>query len=280
MDARWVDELVTLRTAPASSHLKAKQTCKVDSLSSLVAEAVYEPRRRYGDPFARPGVIDLVQGGFGNLDDAANLLVIMGMSRPEPDELLRLHERLVEGSPTASAEIAEILYEWLLRRLHAAVAYAPQDDVADVASEALVRYLADPTRFRPELGKSLSGFLLMDAHGDLLNLLDSRRRRPASTPLSEGVADRLEDRNIGSMTRERLLEHLPSHLDERVLALLPDQLDRGILQLMMDGVRDSDAYAALMGLRQGSREVQAREVKRAKDRIRARLKRGGISRDW
>lgn len=218
--------------------------------------------------------------GFGDLDDAANLVVIMGMSRPEPDALLRLHERLVEGSPTASAEIADILYEWLLRRLHAAVAYASLDDVADVASEALVRYLADPTRFRPELGKSLSGFLLMDAQGDLLNLLDSRGRRPASTSLSEGVADRLEDRNIGSMTKERLLEHLPARLDERVLALLPDLADRRILELMMDGVRDTDAYAALMGLRGRSKEVQAREVKRAKDRIRARLKRGGISRDW
>jgi hypothetical protein len=81
------------------------------------------------------------------------------------------------------------------------------------------------------------------------------------------------------MTQERMLERLPSQLDERVLALLPDQLDRGILELMMDGVRDSDAYAALMGLRERSRDVQAREVKRAKDRIRARLKRGGIRRD-
>jgi DNA-directed RNA polymerase specialized sigma24 family protein len=199
---------------------------------------------------------------------------------PDQAELARLHARLADGSPTASADIAELLYEWLLGQLHAAVAYASADDVADVAADALVRYLADPNRFRPERGKGLSGYLLMDARGDLLNLLKSKRQQPAPASLSDAVADRLEDRNIGSMTRERLLEHLPSHLDERVLALLPDQLDRGILELMMDGVHDSDAFAALMGLRQRSREVQAREVKRAKDRIRARLKRGGISRDW
>lgn len=202
------------------------------------------------------------------------------MNGPDEAELLHLHRRLVEESPTASAEIAELLYEWLLGRLHAAVAYASADDVTDVAAEALVRYLADPSRFQPERGKSLSGFLLMDARGDLLNLLDRRRRRPAIGPLSEAVAEQLEDRNIGSMTRERLTEHLPWELNERVLALLPDPTDRRILALMMDGARNTDAYAALMGLTERSREVRAREVKRAKDRIRARLKRCGISRDW
>lgn len=202
------------------------------------------------------------------------------MSGPDQAELLRLHTRLTAGSPTASAEIAELLYEWLLARLRAAVAYASSDDVADVTSEVLVRYFADPTRFRPDLGKSLSGFLLMDARGDLLNLLNSPRRRPATAPLSDTVADQLEDRNIGAMTTERSLAHLPRRLDALVQALLPDPTDRRVLELMMDGVRDSDAYADLMGLRQRSREVQAREVKRAKDRIRARLKRGGISRDW
>lgn len=202
------------------------------------------------------------------------------VSRPDSDQLLQLHERLVEGNPTASAEIAEILYEWLLHRLQAAVAYASTEDVADVAADALVRYLANPDRFRPERGKGLAGFLLMDARGDLLNLLRSKRKLQPPTPISDAVADQLEDRNIRSMTQERMLERLPSRLDERVLELLPDRLDRGILELMMDGVRDSDAYASLMGLSERSREVQAREVKRAKDRIRARLKRGGISRDW
>lgn len=81
------------------------------------------------------------------------------------------------------------------------------------------------------------------------------------------------------MTQERMLEHLPAQLDERVLALLPGKLDRGILDLMMEGVRDTNTYAALMGLGQQPKEVQAREVKRAKDRIRARMKRGGINRD-
>jgi DNA-directed RNA polymerase specialized sigma24 family protein len=201
------------------------------------------------------------------------------MRRPDDTELLRLHANLVAANPTASAEIAEILYEWLMRRLKAAVPYASTEDVADVAADALVRYLANPDRFRPERGMGLAGFLLMDARGDLLNLLDSKRPQHRPTPLSDAVADQLEDRNIRSMTQERMLERLPSQLDERVLALLPDQRDRGILELMMDGVRDSDAYAALMGLRERSRDIQAREVKRAKDRIRARLKRGGIRRD-
>lgn len=201
------------------------------------------------------------------------------MRRPDDARLLRLHASLVEGSPTASAEIAEILYEWLMGRLHAAVAYASTDDVADVAADVLVRYFANPERFRPERGKGLAGFLLMDARGDLLNLLDSSRQRQAPTPLPDAVADQLEDRNIGAMTQERMLERLPAQLDKRVLALLPNPLDRGILELMMDGVRDTDAYAALMGLGERSTEVQAREVKRAKDRIRARLKRGGINRD-
>jgi hypothetical protein len=78
------------------------------------------------------------------------------------------------------------------------------------------------------------------------------------------------------MTKERDLEHLPSHLDARVLALLPDPTDQSLLELMMDGVRESAAYAAVMGLQGQPRDVQAREVKRAKDRIRARLKRGGV----
>lgn len=190
--------------------------------------------------------------------------------------LLGLHHRLQAGDRTASAEVAEALYLWLQKRLQAAIPYASPDDIADVAADTLIRYIAAPGKFQPERGKSLAGYLLMDGRRDLLNVLEKQRRRPPAVELSEAVADRLADRNVGSMGSEARVAYLPQELEGIVAAALPAKMDRRILELMMDRVRETSSYVAVMGIGASSTAEQAREVKRAKDRIRARLRRAGV----
>ena len=78
------------------------------------------------------------------IDEQAEVRLAGESLRPDASALLELHHRLVGGSPTASAQIAEALYEWLKRRLRAAVPYASADEVADAAADSLISYVADP----------------------------------------------------------------------------------------------------------------------------------------
>jgi hypothetical protein len=190
--------------------------------------------------------------------------------------LPRLHQQLLDGSPTAPAAIAEALYGWLQRALRSAIPYASPDDVADVAADSVIAYVTDPRRFNPARGKGLASFLLMDARGDLLNLIDKKRRRPQLIELSDAVAERLVDRNVRLMTSERQRIQLPDHLEAAVATAIPSDADRAVLELMIERVRNTRSYAAVLGLERLAPSHQAREVKRVKDRIRARLKRAGF----
>jgi DNA-directed RNA polymerase specialized sigma24 family protein len=172
--------------------------------------------------------------------------------------------------------MAEAVYMWLQRRLQASIPYASSDDVADVAADSVIKYVRDPGRYEPARGKSVAGYLLMDARSDLLNLLARRRRTEPLAPLTDDVADRLADGNTEQMTKEASLIHLPRHLEAIVESALPDSADRKVLELMTERVRDTRSYAAILGLQGLSQAEQAAEVKRAKDRIRARLRRAGI----
>jgi DNA-directed RNA polymerase specialized sigma24 family protein len=203
-------------------------------------------------------------------------LASRGFAQPDGGSLLELHHRLLDGDPTASAELADAVYVWLQRRLQASIPYASSDDVADVAADSVISYITDPRRYDPDRGKSVSGYLLMDARSDLLNLLEKRRRNEPPVQLTDAVADRLADGNTELMAKEGSLVHLPGQLEAIVAAALPNSADRRVLELMMERVRDTRSYVSVLGLQGLSQTKQAAEVKRAKDRIRARLRRAGI----
>ena len=84
-------------------------------------------------------------------------------------QALDVHQRLLHGDPTASADAAELLLNPVvarLRRKWPGPAYS--EACYDAAVDVLVVYFTDPSRYQPAQS-SLVGWLVMQAHADLLN---------------------------------------------------------------------------------------------------------------
>ena len=194
-------------------------------------------------------------------------------------ELGRLHERLLAGDPAAPAELAERLLPLLRARL--AGWAATLDDphlVPSAVGLVIAHYLTDPSRFDPDRG-GLVAYLAMEVRGDVLNELDSRkRRRRHEVPAAELVE--LEPRGRDSTVEEEALDAVdpigvsPAAVQAARQALGEfDEVDRRMLEMMVEGVRPTSAYAALLGISHLPVDLQREAVKKHKDRLQKRLER-------
>ncbi len=92
-------------------------------------------------------------------------------------QALLVQQRLLRGDPVAPADAAELLLDPVVAHLQYKwpdIAYT--DACRDAAVDVLVTYLADPSRYLPNQS-SLVGWLVMQAHRDLINDYDSRPKR-------------------------------------------------------------------------------------------------------
>lgn len=191
----------------------------------------------------------------------------LGMSLDRECQL-QLHEALEAGDPTATARAFEMLLDpliHLLRKKWPDRKYA--EAVWDTAIDSIASYVEDPSVFDPE-GKSLLSFLLMDAHGDLIN---AYQRKATAAKRMRLVESRETSRN-------GLLDEYPSDREPPDLTLgevrsaFPDPRDRRAILLLLQGEKSTAVYAEAWEL-EGSAQEQAKAVKRNKDRIKARIKR-------
>jgi RNA polymerase sigma-70 factor (ECF subfamily) len=183
-----------------------------------------------------------------------------------------IHERMLNGDATASAELVESALKPLVRNLRKRYPGRVESDmVADAVTDALMGYLRDPMLF-DRSKRGLFGFLLMAADGDLRNALAKRRRRLwKEAPLDEVELERVAGKGSEEgITPEERIDL--ATVREKIARRFTDPIDRQVVELVLDGVRSTEAYAIVLGLR-GLREiVQRKEVKRHKDRIKKRLK--------
>jgi hypothetical protein len=195
---------------------------------------------------------------------------------PSQAELLTLHEALVAGrDPTVPARLAELLLPALRRRFRTVP--VPDPHSADsLAGQSIATYLSEPERYDPERGPLLA-YLWRDVAGDLKNeWKHASRRRGHETPASDTVELREPARNLS--VEEEVLEALdpfdvpPALLEEaRQEVARFSGTDHRLLALLTDGVRDTAAYAEVLGISHLPVALQRREVKRHKDRLKARL---------
>lgn len=209
---------------------------------------------------------------------------------PIDEELIRLHTELVEGvDPTTPARLAELLIAPLRRRFRRFRAL-DWDAVDSTIGWSIARYLREPTRFDPERG-GLLPYLWQDVRGDLLNEVERRtvpvpdgyeargekpRRARREVPDSDAVEVERDHRNPS--VDEEVLDaidpyDLPREVVERARTELGqfDQRDQALLELLGGGVRETTPYAEVLGIAHLDIDVQRREVKRHKDRLKARL---------
>jgi RNA polymerase sigma-70 factor, ECF subfamily len=188
---------------------------------------------------------------------------------------LEIHERLLAEDVTAPAELVEGLLEPLTQRLTKKYPKLPDPDLLyDAVTDALMSYIKRPAQFDPTR-RTLIGFLVMAAHGDLLNALaKAKRRRQKEIPLEDvelrGAAGNNEIEAGNPETepdREKLQQALPK--------IFGDPKDLAMVELMMSGERTTGAFVEVLKLQHLPVDQQRREVKRHKERLKKRLERYG-----
>jgi RNA polymerase sigma factor (sigma-70 family) len=193
----------------------------------------------------------------------------------EDDGSRVLHACLLQRDPTAPSELAEtylpLLVDWLRQAF-------PREDGAlleTLAIDLVLGLAKKPEQYDPDRG-SLTAYLRMAARGDVKNAQESTRRRYLRlAPLNE-VELRPPSRNRWWASNADPSEAaILKDADARVAALREHfhGHEREVVDLIVDGERRTESFARVLGLLDRPREEQVREVKRAKDRLKKRMKR-------
>lgn len=186
----------------------------------------------------------------------------------------RFHGRLCAGNdPIVTAQIVETFLPYLIARLRRRFSLLPDDDlIANAATDALLDYLNNPTRFVVGRG-SLPAWLAVCARNLLLDALKQQKKRSTREEAVE-LAD-LE--TVYHTEAEAEMALLVSSSDaltwRRLHEVLDDPLDMQLVGLMMEGVRETQPFAALLGVASAPLEQQRAIVKQHKDRLKKKLQR-------
>jgi RNA polymerase sigma-70 factor (ECF subfamily) len=189
-----------------------------------------------------------------------------------------MHARLLGGaSMTVTSEIAEIFLSPVANSLRKEFPSLGDHQLIDMAvGDALIEYFGNPARFDPRRA-GLSTYLRWLAKSRLLNLL--AREKNLSAP----------EKFVELEAAESVYEMTDCELDDpedalarresddatwmKLRELFTDPIDLELVKLMMEGVRDTDSYAALLGLSSLPAKERAIAVKRHKDRLKKIIQR-------
>jgi RNA polymerase sigma-70 factor (ECF subfamily) len=190
------------------------------------------------------------------------------------ERVCALHQRLLAGDVTASGELCDLLVDRLESRLQRRWPLISADDIHDAVVDVVVAYLQDPSRYDPSRA-SLSGWLELQAHRDLVNV-EQRGQRRFDRAVLRLVTDNAE--SSPSASEQEAVDAVPVEVDlgvfARVRAEFPNEIDRRLIYMMfVEGDRSTASAAKVLGIVDLTAEQQALEVKRHKDRISRRLRR-------
>lgn len=185
-----------------------------------------------------------------------------------------LHQLLLDEDVTAPSRIAEAFFEQVCIKLQKKHAPQYHDLVVSAVEEAFINYFDRPEKYDPDQ-KTLVNYLVMSANGDFLNLLEREKR------YVENIDESVE---LDADNSEYSLEALDSNVEKRILIkestawekikeLLPEPLDQKLVALLIDGIRETNAYANILGITDKPIEEQKKIVKRHKDRLKKQLQR-------
>ena len=203
-----------------------------------------------------------------------------GSEWPDPETGYEIHSRLSAVDPVASADLAESFLDplgtWLIRTNRNIDSHLCEQ----AAEDAILALIKNPHSYQPNRS-TLDGYLRMSARGDLLNLLDrekghqSRLRPLDLVELSADVRNHVWEETDPAVIVE-LAEEAHQRVDnlQQVAAAAGlTQADARILTLMQQGERKTMKFSRVLGIADLPQDQQRRAVKRAKDRVKQRLKR-------
>ncbi|HEY0005880.1 MAG TPA: hypothetical protein VGB17_13945 [Pyrinomonadaceae bacterium] len=188
-----------------------------------------------------------------------------------------LHQRLLsDASLTVTNEIAEKFLVPVAKSLARKFPNITDQHLIDsAAEEALLSYLDRPLQFDP-LRASLFTFLCLRAKTYLLNSLGHQKNSQGSGKVVElddpETVYELEaqDESVETILLEQESE---TEIMRELKRIIADPKDLQVVILMMEGVRETKAFADVLGISDKSAEEQAKLVKQAKDRLKKTLQR-------
>jgi hypothetical protein len=161
---------------------------------------------------------------------------------------------------------------------------ADRAQIESACGWSLAVYLEDPELYRPEKG-SLLAWLALDAGGNVRNELASataRHEYPGAEVVElHGAARNVfkEPAQVLSVEDEALDAADPYDLPPQILAAVRAETDHycaedlAVIELLGEGVRETAAFAAVLGIAHLPAPQQRNEVKRCKDRLLKSLER-------
>jgi DNA-directed RNA polymerase specialized sigma24 family protein len=187
---------------------------------------------------------------------------------PSDDELLTAWQ-LLATDPTAGGAFVSLALRPLVDSLLVWQTKIDPDDAETVATDVLLWLVRKPEKYQPDKSP-LAAFLRFVARRKLLSHFASERRHQAAKIPWDDVEFCFAARNESSDD-----DDAPSFAHPQLLAALDElsEVDRQLVELIRDGERDTDVFAAMMGLTNRPADERERAVKRAKDRIKVKLKR-------
>ncbi|MBI1884768.1 MAG: sigma-70 family RNA polymerase sigma factor [Chloroflexi bacterium] len=195
---------------------------------------------------------------------------------PTKDFGEEVHQRLLQGDPTAPSEVILTYLEPLIGRLRQRFPDVKDETIIrDAVTDALFQYVQSPGRFNPAKS-SLASYLTMAARGDLLNALARERRRAARQVPLETVAEAALARNTLEESEDSSDSMAASPLMQAIPQEVSDPTDRELLEMILTGERKTARYAQALGIADRSETEQRKIVKRHKDRLKKRLRRLGV----
>ncbi len=195
-----------------------------------------------------------------------------------------MHQRVLARDPVAFSQLAEWLYASLVRDTGArargrAGKAVDMMLVEESVGEALLDYNDAPERYDPEQA-ALHVYLVMAAYRDFQNALSKEYRHAQHQTALGGDAHVEMDVPDGRSELDGLLNRISAEeWWSLVEGTFSDPADRQLVIMLANGVRSTESYARVLGITELSAGEQAREVKKAKDRVLKRLKRLGESHD-
>jgi DNA-directed RNA polymerase specialized sigma24 family protein len=184
---------------------------------------------------------------------------------------ITLHIRLLNKTDNrVTAELSEVFLPLLISDLRRKFPNLRDPHlVQTVATDTLITYFEHPERFDPAKSP-LIGYLYMDAYGNLRNIL---MQQQIFVELHPHVPEHEVIAAIAGDDPEQELIEKSSPLVQRTIEHLTDSRDRELVLMMMDGVRETSAYAEVLGIQDRPIGDQVRAVKQHKDRLKKALRR-------
>ena len=191
----------------------------------------------------------------------------------EPDLLCDLHNRLVAGDRTASEQVARKLLEPIVAYLRGKFPYTDDHLLQQAAADSVLDYCENPSGFNPKIRKGLQKYVEMIAWRDAANLVrNEKRQKRVQQEVGEEAKKTFRIVAVDPLAGKLLEEGIEAYVQE-----LPAERDRAFMRLVSAGDTDVERLAASLGFERLPLNEMKREVKKAKDRIRATLRRKGLA---